>query len=183
MHHHRWIVLALSLLFASPALGLTPRLVKDINPIPFPEGSEPNDLVSAGGLSYFGADDGDSGSELWRTDGTEAGTFQVLDACPGECSGQPFALARVGDRLFHGRGTGPGGPACPALRGLQPVRPQRLRRAALCREREGGPGRERRHARGDVGDPGKSGPRSPPAGQPSLSRPLGTRNGPRAVDT
>ena len=34
------------------------------------------------GKFYFSADDGNLGSELWRTDGTVAGTMLVSDICP-----------------------------------------------------------------------------------------------------
>lgn len=35
------------------------------------------------GISYFGADDGINGDELWRSDGTSAGTYMVKDIIPG----------------------------------------------------------------------------------------------------
>lgn len=100
MHYRRWTVLALSLLVAAPALGLTPRLVKDIDPLPLADSSSPFFMARSGNLSYFLADDGQSGEELWRTDGTEAGTFQVADTCPGACSGRPFSVAATGDLYF-----------------------------------------------------------------------------------
>ena len=86
-------LLAAALLVSAPALGLTPRLVKDINTIPVAQGSLPQGYARAGGLAVFAADDGESGSELWRSDGTEAGTFQIADACPGECSGRQWCTA------------------------------------------------------------------------------------------
>ncbi|HEX6901621.1 MAG TPA: ELWxxDGT repeat protein [Thermoanaerobaculia bacterium] len=95
-----WTPLLLTLLCAAPALGLTPRLVKDINTLPSPEGSEPDFMVRSGNLTYFVANDGENGQELWRTDGTEAGTFQVVDACPGECSSGSFPVAVPGDLFF-----------------------------------------------------------------------------------
>ena len=40
-------------------------------------------FVEWNGLVYFAADDGINGYELWRTDGTEAGTALVADLLPG----------------------------------------------------------------------------------------------------
>lgn len=93
-------LLALGLLGATPVVGLTPHLVKDINTVPVPQGSAPQGFARAGGLAFFTADDGDGGAELWRTDGTVAGTFQVVDACPGECSGRPVVVAETGQSVF-----------------------------------------------------------------------------------
>ncbi|HJQ97939.1 MAG TPA: ELWxxDGT repeat protein [Candidatus Polarisedimenticolaceae bacterium] len=77
-------------------------LVKDINPgVPssvngnaFPVSS---DLVVArvGDVAFFPASDGVHGIELWRSDGSEAGTFLLADIRPGFASGlDPFFLRR-----------------------------------------------------------------------------------------
>jgi len=58
--------------------------VKDININPNPSASSsPRGFTVFNNALYFSADDGGSGRELWRTDGTEGGTVQVKDIAPG----------------------------------------------------------------------------------------------------
>ncbi|WP_257461647.1 ELWxxDGT repeat protein [Archangium lipolyticum] len=52
------------------------------------------------GLALFSGVDEAGGAELWRTDGTVAGTFRMLDVVPGSGSSEPDSFAHVGDRLF-----------------------------------------------------------------------------------
>jgi ELWxxDGT repeat protein len=57
-------------------------MVKDINTTPSSSGtldSSPNNLVNVNGVLYFVANDGIKGNELWRSDGTAAGTVMVKD--------------------------------------------------------------------------------------------------------
>src|ERR1700704_3781865 len=42
--------------------------------------------VELDGVLYFLSNDGIHGFELWRTDGTTAGTLMLRDVCPGICS-------------------------------------------------------------------------------------------------
>src|SRR5262245_59393040 len=56
---------------------LTPQMVLDINTNTL--SANPSQLVAIGPTAYFTADDGVNGLELWKTDGTSAGTMLVKD--------------------------------------------------------------------------------------------------------
>lgn len=56
--------------------------------------------VVFGGAFYFSADDGTTGLELWRCDGTAAGTQLVKDLIPGAAGSVPGDLAVMGGELF-----------------------------------------------------------------------------------
>jgi ELWxxDGT repeat protein len=88
-------------------------IVKDIRPgsLPFRDETFPQipaDLINVSGTLYFRASDGKTGNELWRSDGTEAGTFRVKDIRPGSAGflgagrmedDRPF-FTNVGGTLF-----------------------------------------------------------------------------------
>lgn len=57
-------------------------------------------LVESGGLLYFLANDGATGTELWRTDGTTDGTILVKDINPGIGGSDPLRLTDVNGTLF-----------------------------------------------------------------------------------
>ena len=86
-------------------------LVKDIRPGSFVDlYLYPRNLTAVGDTLFFTADDGTHGEELWRSDGTEAGTVQVSDIRVGSRGAFPDGLTEVGDTLFftaddgtHGR--------------------------------------------------------------------------------
>ncbi len=100
------------------AAGTT--LVKDVDPGPGP-GIEPlggsfilptlrSRFASDGdGTLYFAADDGASGRELWKSDGSEAGTQRVMDVAEGPAGSDPTDLVSVGGRLFFAADDGVSG--------------------------------------------------------------------------
>ncbi len=49
----------------------------------YPYGSDPRDLTVSNGTLFFSADDGVNGRELWKSDGTAAGTVLVKDVFTG----------------------------------------------------------------------------------------------------
>jgi ELWxxDGT repeat protein len=88
-------------LWKSDGTGAGTVLVKDIRP-GYP--SAFNDLnpvfTVVGDVLFFRADDGVSGEELWKSDGTGAGTVLVKDIYPGPGNSYPRNLIQVGGTLF-----------------------------------------------------------------------------------
>ena len=87
-------------------------LVKDI----WPEASAADlggylyQLTDVGGVLYFVASDGIHGRELWKSDGTEAGTIMVKDILLGRSHSLPMMLTAAGRTVYfsaldgaHGR--------------------------------------------------------------------------------
>jgi ELWxxDGT repeat protein len=83
---------------------LSAGLVKDINTT-VTSGSFPSSFVSIGATVFFFARDGVHGNELWKSDGTSAGTVLVKDINPGSASGVVAsyagnAMAALGSHVF-----------------------------------------------------------------------------------
>jgi ELWxxDGT repeat protein len=75
------------LLGFSASAGAQPLLVKDIRTTAdLTAGASPSVPLTIGTTAYFGASDEAHGFELWRTDGTAAGTTLVKDIRPGSPS-------------------------------------------------------------------------------------------------
>jgi ELWxxDGT repeat protein len=55
--------------------------------------------VDVNGTLFFRANDGTTGFELWKSDGTDEGTMLVDDIAPGGASSHPTALREVDGRL------------------------------------------------------------------------------------
>jgi len=88
-------------------------LVADLNP--GPGSSAPQQLADVGGVGgvggiggvlVFAADDGQTGLELWRSDGTAAGTRRLADLSLGRAASSPGPFTVAGDRLLFGADDG-----------------------------------------------------------------------------
>jgi ELWxxDGT repeat protein len=80
-------------------------IVRDVSPGPAgsssPYGSE---FINVSGTLFFPANDGSHGNELWKSDGTAAGTVLVSDINPGPADSYPYpgylSLTKVNGKLF-----------------------------------------------------------------------------------
>ena len=79
--------------------GATTELVKDIGG-PGTAGA-PHDLTTVGNLVFFTAVTAASNRELWRTDGTDAGTFMVKEHVPGSGAPAFHDFAAHGGNLYY----------------------------------------------------------------------------------
>ncbi|MCA1684019.1 MAG: tandem-95 repeat protein, partial [Actinobacteria bacterium] len=64
------------------------------------DSSSPTQLTTVGSTLFFRATDGTSGVELWKTDGTAAGTVLVKDINPGTANSNPNNLTAFGSSLL-----------------------------------------------------------------------------------
>jgi ELWxxDGT repeat protein len=77
----------------------TPFLVKDIRPGAF--NSYPGSLTALGNTLFFSANEGVNGRELWKSDGTAAGTVLVKDInLTNPFGSSPSNLTAVGSTLY-----------------------------------------------------------------------------------
>ena len=82
-------------------LSAVVSLIEDLNTQP--ANSNPSYgqfLASTNGVTFFSASTVTQGYELWRTDGTQQGTFRLTDVLPGPLSSSIETMTTVGDQLF-----------------------------------------------------------------------------------
>ena len=101
------VALTLTLVASPVAADSAPALVKDIRAT---GSSGPRYLVNVAGILFFSANDGIHGRELWRSNGTPAGTRIVRNIGPGSRDASPQELTAVEQTLYftasdgvHGR--------------------------------------------------------------------------------
>jgi len=95
-------VLAAAVLSA-PLAAQAPVQVADLNTTRYDNGDFflfGSEFVELSGTVVFTASDVLHGSELWKTDGTEAGTVRLTDLCPGSCDSFPRNLTVVGSSIY-----------------------------------------------------------------------------------
>ena len=96
----------LGLLSVLPAQAQPAHLVADLNTtVPLHQSGtydygQYGQLVSLGNAFFFAANDNAYGAEVWRSDGTPAGTRLLKDICPGACSSRPRSLIVSNGALF-----------------------------------------------------------------------------------
>ncbi|HSP81726.1 MAG TPA: ELWxxDGT repeat protein, partial [Myxococcaceae bacterium] len=96
-------------LWVSDGTAAGTHLVEDIRPgpddaVPTPSPFTPDDpprLIAFKGVLYFSANDGVRGQELWRSEGTAAGTYLVEELNPGPEGSSPRRFIRGGDGALY----------------------------------------------------------------------------------
>ncbi|MCD6020021.1 MAG: hypothetical protein K0S53_3142 [Bacteroidetes bacterium] len=92
------------LFFASLVIGTvasyaqTPAMIKDI--YPGLTNSNPENLTQVNGIMFFSATDNVNGTELWKSDGTAAGTQLVKDITSGSANSSPRDFINVNGTLY-----------------------------------------------------------------------------------
>ncbi len=87
-------------------------------------GSNPDFLTNFNGTLFFSASDGINGNELWKTDGTAAGTVLVKDIRPGGggSNSNPEFLTNISGVLYFAPMMAPTASSCGRVMAQRPVR-------------------------------------------------------------
>jgi ELWxxDGT repeat protein len=125
LYFSAWDVINGRELWKSDGTAAGTMMVKDIFPgysTPNPYSSYPSALTNVNGTLFFTANDGVSGWELWKSDGTAAGTNLVRDINPGYASSDPDSMTNVNGTLFFTANDGVTGRSCGRATALLPER-------------------------------------------------------------
>jgi len=76
------------------------------SPGPFSDLQSFSPITASNGFGYFSVSDPTIGRELWRTDGTVAGTTLVADVMPGAASSYPQVIRSENGKTFFNARTG-----------------------------------------------------------------------------
>src|SRR5687768_3387417 len=90
------VILLLNLTVDAQIFSIT----KDINEITSTVNSGARNVANINGILYFSSYQIATGYELWKSDGTTAGTTLVKDLYPGNASGNPSKFINVNGTLF-----------------------------------------------------------------------------------
>ncbi|MBL8828194.1 MAG: hypothetical protein JNM18_14535, partial [Planctomycetaceae bacterium] len=88
-------------------LAVLPELVRDI--FPGASNASPGFFAEVNGTLYFRARDATNGYELWKSDGSSAGTLLVNDINTGANSANPKYLTNVNGTLYFSANDGTNG--------------------------------------------------------------------------
>ena len=99
---HRLIALCLLTLSTSLGAQIAPRLLVDVDPTPMSgaSSSDPDSFARLGGWTFFAADDGVHGRELFRTAGRPGTTTLFAELRAGPLGADPYGMTAAGSRLF-----------------------------------------------------------------------------------
>jgi ELWxxDGT repeat protein len=100
------LLLSVCLLVASVASAAPRRIPINDASLVVGQSSNPQQFVTVGSQVFFTAGDGTHGSELWRTDGTAAGTRLVKDVNPGTEGSEATLAGAMGNVLVFTATTG-----------------------------------------------------------------------------
>jgi ELWxxDGT repeat protein len=78
------------------------------NPSSLVAAVEGTELIAIGQNMFFAGKSANAGTELWKSDGTTAGTTVLVDIVPGTGSSSPRQLRSVGDLLYFSANDGNG---------------------------------------------------------------------------
>lgn len=106
----KYLLLLLILAVANNLKAQSPYLVKDgFGGINYSDSSDPDYFAALGTTQLFIASDNVNGRELWKTDGTDAGTVLVKDINPGLASSYPANFMVLGGNAYFSANDGVNG--------------------------------------------------------------------------